>query len=623
MKRKMMRAALGVSLISILLGIFAVLDYLWYMNGKIRQQTVVELDVAMEEQVSEVNEVIEIQRNLLQTLANQIVASKSLGDKAKEIQTMNTVLDTDEFFRVGVTGLDGICHYMDHTGEGYCDISEREYFKSTMETEEWSMGGPYTSLVAPEEPCFVISVPLLEDGEVIGVLHGTYSIDRFAELLLSEWKGDDRAGFLVDGDGSVLVGYTERGTRLLDEGNIFEIYGEGTDFLEGASYEDIRESVENGENGYALIEHRGNKRYVSYRTLGYRDWYMLCVLPQAAVDSHYQFISEATMRMVVKLLIAGALGVAAVLLFHRNAYKSLEEQKKQLEKSEERYRLMEEKSNEGLFEYSVKSGCFYVGESFQRIFGIDNICPENEMREIVHPDDRLIYDKLLKSVKNGEALYDVEMRMAHVGEADYGWYCIRSVEDESQDEKRTHIVGKAIDITRQKKHIDALKQKTQVDFLTQIYNRESIIGIVEKRLEQNLYKKQALLLFDMDHFKEINDTYGHEMGDRSLQYFASLLKSYFRRDDIVGRLGGDEFVTFLSGIKGEEQLLVRLKEFCDFLEKDEKAARYHIESCSIGVAISPEHGTSFAELYKNADTAMYRAKADGGKKAVVFDGKMQ
>lgn len=351
MKKRLMRAAVGFAVVSILLGAFSLLDYFWYMDEEIEQQTIVELNKEMENQVTGARTVIEIQRNLLQTLANQIAASDSLGDKEKTMRTVEAALETEEFSRVGVTGMDGICHYIDSKGEGSCRISTKEYFRSTVERGEWYMGCPYTSITNTEEDCFVLAVPIKKDGEVQGVLHGAYNMERFAELLLSNWKGDDRGGFLIVGNGNVLVGYTVEGIRLLDEGNVFEMYKENTEFLGGSSLEEMRSNIRNGKNGYAQINSFGNRRYAAYRKLGYEDWYLFCVLPQAVVDSNYRFVRNATVLLVIKLILAGLMGLAAILIFRESAYSSLNEQKKQLEKSEERYRLLEEKSNEAFFEY--------------------------------------------------------------------------------------------------------------------------------------------------------------------------------------------------------------------------------------------------------------------------------
>ena len=120
------------------------------------------------------------------------------------------------------------------------------------------------------------------------------------------------------------------------------------------------------------------------------------------------------------------------------------------------------------------------------------------------------------------------------------------------------------------------------------------------------------MMMDVDYFKQINDTYGHAVGDRVLHKVGHLLKSSFRENDIVGRIGGDEFLIFMEGITSEEFAVRRMKNLQQYLrELPIEELEEHTLTCSMGAAFMPKDGTTFGELYKHADEALYTTKRNG------------
>ena len=131
-------------------------------------------------------------------------------------------------------------------------------------------------------------------------------------------------------------------------------------------------------------------------------------------------------------------------------------------------------------------------------------------------------------------------------------------------------------------------------------------------------KTGAFMVIDVDHFKPVNDTYGHIAGDRVLKACANALRKVLRDSDIIGRQGGDEFVVFCQGINDSalaEKRAIQIRKAWKKLSF--KGGARHI-TASIGIALAPYHGTSFRELYGNADEAMYKAKALGRDCQVLF-----
>lgn len=121
-----------------------------------------------------------------------------------------------------------------------------------------------------------------------------------------------------------------------------------------------------------------------------------------------------------------------------------------------------------------------------------------------------------------------------------------------------------------------------------------------------------MLMLDMDGFKQINDTYGHAVGDRTLQQAATLLKSIFRADDILGRVGGDEYMVLMKNVSDLHAVERQMTRVCKCFQGIQvQEAPGLVVGCSIGAAYYPQHGTTFAQLYRQADQALYQAKGRG------------
>ena len=164
------------------------------------------------------------------------------------------------------------------------------------------------------------------------------------------------------------------------------------------------------------------------------------------------------------------------------------------------------------------------------------------------------------------------------------------------------------------------RELARKDILTGILNRYAFGEELEKIISNSKRTgaKFALLFLDLDHFKEINDTFGHAFGDELLVEIAKRVLPNIRKEDVFARLGGDEFVIIFTNIKEESILELIKKILCLFLKPwiiDKK--ELHITT-SIGVAIFPDDATSSKELMQKADMAMYKSKEIGRNRVVFY-----
>lgn len=178
------------------------------------------------------------------------------------------------------------------------------------------------------------------------------------------------------------------------------------------------------------------------------------------------------------------------------------------------------------------------------------------------------------------------------------------------------------DITQAKQKLDTLSREASYDALTQIYNRGTFFQMAKAKFEAIFMHggQFAVLMFDLDHFKQVNDTYGHPCGDVVLHTLAQRLSARVRETDILGRYGGEEFCAFLTHITPEHamqlaELLRQSVEEEPFLCGENRLPL----TVSVGVsAFDPEAHKTLEDMIADADRALYAAKEGGRNRVVLF-----
>lgn len=186
---------------------------------------------------------------------------------------------------------------------------------------------------------------------------------------------------------------------------------------------------------------------------------------------------------------------------------------------------------------------------------------------------------------------------------------------------RIEIHGVSRDVSERKETEAKMAHMARHDPLTGLPNRALFSDRLERAiaLSRRDGAKTALMFLDLDKFKPVNDTYGHAVGDLLLQEAARRMTSTVRESDTVGRIGGDEFVVLLPQVEKWEDGVVLAKRLLEAINTPFKIEGNALEvSCSIGIAIFPDHGVDPVELAKNADTAMYWGKSRGGNTVSLY-----
>jgi len=287
----------------------------------------------------------------------------------------------------------------------------------------------------------------------------------------------------------------------------------------------------------------------------------------------------------------------------------------------------------GGLDYCNQRWCDLTGLSMEQTLGWG-------WQKVIHPDDLpLAMANWRKAREAGRAL-DAEYRvMSRAGE--YRWHLVRAIALRDDNGAITKWFGSCTDIDdqmhTQKLLEEQIKQRTVAlmkanarlqqesirDPLTGLYNRRYLEEILERETRRAVRAEYGLgvLMLDLDHFKKINDTYGHDAGDSVLRETAAFLVKSVRAEDTVCRFGGEEFVIVLpltdlrTAQARAERIRSNLREHT-LLRQGNALVPITI---SVGVAELPQHGTSPRDLLRRADAALYRAKKEGRDRVAVAE----
>ncbi|GBD32497.1 putative signaling protein [bacterium HR33] len=300
-----------------------------------------------------------------------------------------------------------------------------------------------------------------------------------------------------------------------------------------------------------------------------------------------------------------------------------------LRESEERYALAARGANDGLWDWNLKTGEIYYSPRWKEMLGYSEEeiggSPE-EWFSRVHPEDLPGLQAELNAHKDGRTgHFEHEHRLRHK-DGSYRWMLVRGIAVRDSQGAAYRMAGSLTDITERKETEARLMYDALHDPLTGLPNRAFFLTLLDRSIRRTKRRRDylfAVLFIDLDRFKLVNDSLGHGVGDQLLVELARRLKSCLRPGDVVARLGGDEFTVLLDDIRDASDATRVAERILNELQAPFNLGGHEaFTTASIGIALSTGGHELPEYVLRDADTAMYRAKARGKARYEMFDEAM-
>ena len=279
-----------------------------------------------------------------------------------------------------------------------------------------------------------------------------------------------------------------------------------------------------------------------------------------------------------------------------------------------------------VFEYDVRNDSFRFDDLLPQI--LQHKIPKKNLREsllkarFVHPKDRQnfqhqvsrVFEKTVRNTPSQD--FAVEFR-GHISGRNYIWlHLAYRVHYEGGCAQK--VIGFLKNINSERQKQQQMQSMTEHDPMTGLYSKTHSEYLVNQAIAVPM-TLNALLVIDMDNFKQVNDKLGHLIGDAVILDMAMHLKTLFRQTDILGHIGGDEFMVLMRNIVTPEIVHQKCRALRDALRKTYTHNGEEVKvSASIGIALSPLHGTDYKTLFTHADTALYQCKRLGKDTQVLY-----
>jgi diguanylate cyclase (GGDEF)-like protein/PAS domain S-box-containing protein len=298
-------------------------------------------------------------------------------------------------------------------------------------------------------------------------------------------------------------------------------------------------------------------------------------------------------------------------------YKDITEQNRiyqELVKSEENYRIIADHSSDLIKVVDIEGIVQYASPSHMTILGVyPDYYLNKSILSFCHSDDMYVIQHALKGIAQSKEAASIEYRrLMKNGE----WIWVHAIGtpifDENGDVAR--VIFEARDITERKEYEEKLKHLALHDHLTGLPNRMYFSERLRVEIEQAKRQQTILsaMILDLDKFKNINDTMGHDVGDELLKEFAIRVSNCLGEQDIMARLGGDEFAILLPGLNDKKEAMIVAEKIIQSLQNEWLINNHCFKTTSsIGISFYPPYDQEDKLLLKNADLALYQAKEKG------------
>jgi len=537
------------------------------------------------------------------------------------------------------------------------DASWRPYIRDSIHTQRPIISEPFQTNVGDGNMVLVLTTPAFtKDGRFIGILTGSVGLTNPGMLgnIAKTVIGKTGYLFIVTSDGKLIM-HPDR-KRLSQPA-----FAAATNAL-------FDRALQGFEGTEEALDPDGREGFISYKRIPASNWIVGAIYPK---DEACVAVNAMIWRFAAILFVACFIVVAAIWLLtrflmqplvsltgHLARYTDTEERLAPLNGDNRRasgeiralttafnrltsrlheredalietmqsYQLITENSTDLITKHTADGVITYASQIAETVLGfVHTALVGHSLFEYVHPEDYEVVRVAFGVAAQDKSQRTVIYRVRHLDQH-YVWFetTLRRMQGAS-GEATAEVLCISRDISERKRMEERLYNLARTDHLTDIPNRFLLAerfagGLAQARREGSLL---AMLMIDIDRFKNINDSLGHGIGDALLKLVASRLKSCIRDCDTLARWGGDEFVLLLPGLQGSDTAITVAQRCLDSLKKPFVVEGQSLRvTASIGIGAASDASAESETLLRNADTAMYRAKARGGNCLVTYTAEM-
>lgn len=519
------------------------------------------------------------------------------------------------FGTIGVADRNG--HSIDCNGiEG--DVKYFDFFKKAMSGKTVTCCSEFSDFIYWD--ALIVASPIMKDGKACGVIYGFFTKDEL-EAIIEGFSGDSSgASILLSSDGTILA--RSKNPALITD-RIVNFFDLGTSWGENGKENlvSIKKKLENNETSPIPYQTGTKKRIAIMTPIGIHDWYYAIIMHRSAITSIIDSLSYNVIVIEVILCLAFSLLILSVFYLLKS--------NDSMNKMNEKYRIATKQNQTIVFDLDyLKEKIEFNGDT-EFIFGEQVASLQGSgigrLWRLIHPDDLTLLHPLRNIDSVSMSTMNREFRI-RCFDGNYYWFKLIGTFVKDTSGKTTRLVGNGSNVDDVVNKERILKQKAENDALTGLLNKGTFKEKVEKVLENakddDLY---AFYIIDLDNFKQVNDSMGHIIGDKVLSDTAQKLCVVFSDKDFVGRIGGDEFTAFLKlttdGKRfGDKIIREKASLICNRLNETYANGNLKVNvSASVGIALYPEHGLKYDDLYVNADSALYLSKNSGRNQYHIFN----
>lgn len=511
-----------------------------------------------------------------------------------------------EFQRMGVADSEGNS-WITNGVKAY--IGDKDYFIRCMNGASFAITENYGSIIVDKD-IFIVSVPIHDSREIPrGILYGVVETDSFQIYKNTSMDKETDYMQIIDRDGEYIL--RQQGINLMTESeNIFD----SIEKLEcKKNLSEIKDRIREGKPLVIEVSRGDDERVVYFSPLHMNEWYVVTVMKKSDVTASLKYLLDND----IYILIGEVLGVSVILTvvllsFSAKERKRVEEMNQELQFNEKVFQITSSQFSYVIMAYEIESRRLrFLNQSAltKNVPRIIEDAPQNLLKYIPQTKDtKQQVETIFQNMGNGKQ--NQEFYVSIIVQGEERMFQVQETDLTDKKGRVTQCLALMKDVTEEVQ----LRKKADMDQLTGLFNRTGGIERIDAELKQTDLPEgvvHAFCIMDLDNFKTLNDTMGHQAGDKALKEIGRILKQHFREYDIVCRLGGDEFVVFLENIPRE----IIEKNIRSLLKK--LHLRYYSKgkcveiSVSVGVALAPLDGNKFRDLYSKADRMLYEVKQTG------------